>query len=121
MGIDILQGQTGLFVDEDGVMYVADSKQNMIFILDRDGTVIKQFGRPVEPLFGRDRRFLPRKNCRGCRKNLYIISEGSVDGIVQMNTNGNFIGYGAKCRHHVENDPAKALLDKRTAGPIHQK
>ncbi len=27
------------------------------------------------------------------RKNLYIISEGSVNGIVQMNTNGNFIGY----------------------------
>ncbi len=27
------------------------------------------------------------------RENLYIISEGSVNGIVQMNTNGNFIGY----------------------------
>ena len=92
-GDDILQGPTGLFVDEDGVMYVADSKQNMIFILDRDGTVIKQFGRPVEPLFGRDREFLPRKIAVDARKNLYIISEGSVDGIVQMNTNGNFIGY----------------------------
>ena len=27
------------------------------------------------------------------RKNLYIVSEGSVDGLAQMNSHGNFIGY----------------------------
>jgi DNA-binding beta-propeller fold protein YncE len=92
-GSGILQGPTGIFVDKDGVMYVADGKKNTIVILDPDGNLIKEFGRPTEPLFGKNREFLPKKIAVDVRKNLYIISEGSVNGIVQMNTNGNFIGY----------------------------
>ncbi|MGH2541818.1 MAG: YIP1 family protein, partial [Ardenticatenaceae bacterium] len=92
-GEDVLDGPTGLFVDDEGVMYIADGGQNSIVILGPDGEVINQFGRPSEPLFGRNREFLPRKIAVDARENLYIISEGSVNGIVQMNTQGNFIGY----------------------------
>jgi tetratricopeptide (TPR) repeat protein len=92
-GEEILTGPTGIYVDDDGIMYVVDANSNTIVILDQDGNVVNQFGRPVEPLFGRSREFLPRKIAVDARKNLYIISEGSVNGIVQMNTNGNFIGY----------------------------
>lgn len=92
-GEDVLEGPTGLFVDEDGIMYIADAKANKIVILDADGNLINQFGRPSEPLFGINKEFLPRKIAVDARRNLYIISEGSVNGIVQMNTLGNFIGY----------------------------
>lgn len=92
-GEEVLKGPTGIFVDEDGVMYIADAAQNLIVILDAQGNLVKQFGRPVEPLFGKSREFLPRKVAVDARKNLYVISEGSVDGVVQLNTNGNFIGY----------------------------
>ncbi len=92
-GEDILQSPTGLFVDEDGSLYVADSKANALYLFDASGTLLKEIGRPQEPLFGKNREFLPRKIAVDARKNLYVISEGSVDGIVQLNTNGNFIGY----------------------------
>ena len=92
-GEGILGGPTGLYIDEDGIMYIADAMNNSIVILDQNGNVVNQFGRPVEPLFGKTGEFLPRKIAVDARKNLYIISEGSVNGIVQMNTNGNFIGY----------------------------
>jgi len=92
-GEGTLQGPTGVFVDAKGIIYVADAKKNTIVILDRDGVVLNEFGRPDEPLFGKTREFLPRKIAVDARENLYIISEGSVDGIVQMNTNGDFIGY----------------------------
>ena len=92
-GEEELQGPTGLFVDEAGTIYVADARQDMIFIFAADGSVVNSFGRPSEPLFGKNREFLPRKIAVDARQNLYIISEGSVNGIVQMNTNGNFIGY----------------------------
>lgn len=92
-GEEVLQRPTGLFVDGEGVMYVADAGHDAIFILEPDGRVRTQFGRPSEPLFGRNRQFLPRKIAVDARQNLYIVSEGSVDGLVQMNTNGNFIGY----------------------------
>lgn len=92
-GDEVLDAPTGLFVDDEGVMYIADGGQNNIVILSPDGEVINQFGRPSEPLFGRTREFLPRKIAVDARENLYIISEGSVNGIAQMNTEGNFIGY----------------------------
>jgi tetratricopeptide (TPR) repeat protein len=92
-GTGILQGPTGIYVDDQGTMYIADAKSNTIVILDQDGNLIKQFGRPTEPLFGMDKDFLPQKIAVDARQNLYIISQGSVNGIVQMNTNGNFIGY----------------------------
>jgi tetratricopeptide (TPR) repeat protein len=92
-GEGILQGPTGVFVDPKGTIYVADAKKNTIVIMDANGKLIKEFGRPDEPLFGRTREFLPRKIAVDARENLYIISEGSVDGIVLMNTNGDFIGY----------------------------
>ncbi|MCB9460593.1 MAG: YIP1 family protein [Anaerolineaceae bacterium] len=92
-GADVLNEPTGLFVDEDGVIYVADGGSDTIVILDAEGQIINQFGRPSEPLFGLNREFLPRKIAVDARKNLYIVSEGSVNGLVMMNTNGNFIGY----------------------------
>lgn len=92
-GEDFLKSPTGLFIDPEGMMYVADAGDNQIFIIDKDGNLLNQFGRPTEPLFGSDNQFLPRKIAVDARKNIYIISEGSTDGVVQMNTNGNFIGY----------------------------
>jgi DNA-binding beta-propeller fold protein YncE len=92
-GEDYLKSPTGLFIDEEGNIYVADSNLNEVFIFDPSGSLIREIGRPTEPLFGKTREFLPRKIAVDARKNLYVISEGSVDGIVQLNTNGNFIGY----------------------------
>jgi len=94
-GEDFLQGPSGVFVDKNGTIYVADSKKNAVIIMDKDGNLLKELGRPVEPLFGKSREFLPRKIVVDARENLFVISEGSVDGVVQMNTNGNFIGYFA--------------------------
>lgn len=92
-GKGTLEAPSGVFVDGAGMIYIADSKKNTIDILDPDGNLVKEFGRPTEPLFGKNRQFLPRKIAVDARQNLYIISEGSVDGVVQMNTNGEFIGY----------------------------
>jgi len=92
-GADLLAGPTGIFVDEMGVMYIADAESDTIVILNPDGSLVTQFGRPDEPLFGLSKEFLPRKIAVDARRNLYIVSEGSVNGIIQMNTDGNFIGY----------------------------
>lgn len=92
-GVGLLSRPTGLFVDADGTLYIADAGREMIVILDAAGELINEFGRPSEPLFGANRQFLPRKITVDLRRNLYIVSEGSVNGLVMMNTSGNFIGY----------------------------
>ncbi len=92
-GKGLLKGPTGLWVDPDGTMYIADAKSNTVVILDREGNLISQFGRPQEPLFGRKSEFLPRKIAVDVRKNLYIVSEGSTNGLVVMSPDGRFLGY----------------------------
>ncbi|MFN8378987.1 MAG: YIP1 family protein [Anaerolineae bacterium] len=92
-GGDILNSPTGLYVDENGTIYVADAGANTIVILDSEGNLVNTFGRPSEPLFGARREFLPRKIAVDARGNLYIVSEGSVDGLVMLNPDGHFLGY----------------------------
>jgi tetratricopeptide (TPR) repeat protein len=92
-GQGVLKQPTGLFVDEAGTLYIADAGKNSIVILDKTGKLVKEFGRPSEPLFGANHEFLPRKIAVDARKNLYIVSEGSVDGLAMMNVDGHFIGY----------------------------
>lgn len=92
-GQDILRSPTGICVDEAGTLYIADAGRNMIVILDAVGNLVNEFGRPSEPLFGANRQFLPRKIAVDRRQNLYVVSEGSVNGLVMLNTTGNFIGY----------------------------
>jgi len=94
-GKGVLEKPTGVFVDEDGIIYVADAGKNHVVILAADGSLIHEFGRPNEPLFGRRAEFLPRKLVVDARKNIYVISEASVNGVVQMNPTGQFIGYFA--------------------------
>jgi DNA-binding beta-propeller fold protein YncE len=94
-GGGLLESPTGVFVDDDGAIYVADAGRDMIVILDAAGELVREFGRPTEPLFGEDRQFLPRKIASDPRGNLYIVSEGSVNGLVMMNREGSFIGYFA--------------------------
>ncbi len=92
-GKGILSKPTGLFVDEDGTMYIADAGTNTVVILDRFGNLAAQYGRPTETLFGKKNEFLPRKIAVDARQNMYIVSEGSTNGLVMMNADGHFIGY----------------------------
>lgn len=92
-GKGILQRPTGVFVDEEGTIFVADARKNAIVILDAQGQLVNEFGRPQEPLFGRRTEFSPRKLVVDARGNINIISEASVNGVVQMNSAGQFIGF----------------------------
>ncbi len=92
-GKGLLAGPTGVFVDGAGTLYIADAKSNTVVILDREGNLLSRFGRPNDPLFGRKNQFLPRKIVVDARRNLYVVSEGSTNGLVVLTTNGRFVGY----------------------------
>lgn len=92
-GKGVLVKPTGVFVDDRGTVYVADAGENAVFIFDKDGQLQKRFDRPTEPLFGKRREFLPRKLAVDVRRNVYVVSEGSVDGLALLNPDGHFIGY----------------------------
>lgn len=92
-GEGLLRKPSGLFVDKKGTIYIADAGNNAIVILDHNGAEVTRFGRPSEALFGRKNEFLPRKIAVDARQNLYIVSEGSTNGLVMMTRDGRFTGY----------------------------
>ena len=82
----------GLFVTTDGYIYVADSGAASIFLLAADGTLIESFGRPSAPIFG-DTIFRPRRIAVDNAGNMFVISEAVFHGVIQLTSEGEFLGY----------------------------
>lgn len=53
----------------------------------------QSIGKPETPLFGESTPFIPKKIAVDPRGNLYIISEGALNGVLQMSDSGRFFGF----------------------------
>jgi DNA-binding beta-propeller fold protein YncE len=93
IGVGILENPTGIFVDQNQDIYVADSKLKKVFWFNQAGELIKTYDKPDEPLFGEDSPYQPRKVIVNAKKNVYVLTEGGSNGIIQMDSNGDFLGY----------------------------
>ncbi len=82
-------------------LYVTDLKdgnEGAIYVFDLDMTTFEMtardvFFKPDTPLFGENTPFLPRKIVVDSRGNLYIISDGALNGVLQMSDTGRFFGF----------------------------
>lgn len=82
----------GVFVNETHV-YVADPQAEAVFMMTLEGTHVKTFGRPTEVIFGEEEFYQPLKVVVDARGNLFIASQGNANGLVQLNSFGEFIRY----------------------------
>lgn len=82
----------GVFANQEAI-YVADKGAQAVFKFALDGTFIRQFIKPTEPLFGSNSVFVPMKVAVGRGENIYVISDGSTSGVIQLNFDGSFLGY----------------------------
>ncbi|MBI9009442.1 MAG: hypothetical protein JEZ05_05370 [Tenericutes bacterium] len=90
-GTDFLINPTGIHVNEDGEIYVADRAAHKAYKLDASGNILFTYTKPNSPLYGTD-EFNPRKIVSDARGNVYILNNGSK-GLMQYSTNGEFYGY----------------------------
>ncbi len=105
---DPLIKPTGIYIIEDEI-YIADYDAQKILIYNKNGKLLREIGRPKEVIFGSDTKFLPLKLSVDARRNIYIVSEGSTSGIMQLNNQGDFLGYfGA----NQTNTSLKVMLQK---------
>lgn len=108
IGEGVLSTPTGVALDSKR-LFVADSGNKLIYvysIVSDDeaglsyGDLIKTISKPKNPLVGADTPFVPTKLSVDERGNLYVVSDGCVSGLMQLNANANdeddedsFIGY----------------------------
>ena len=87
-----LKGPTGVFLASNGHIYVADPGASSVIHFDQNGQFIEKFDRPTTASFG-ETPYKPSKVAVDNRGNLYIQSEGVYNGIIQLSSSGEFLGY----------------------------
>jgi len=93
IGLGELNQPTGVFVSEEDYLYVADKANKLVYKYDLNGVLIRTFDRPTEPLFGQNSPYTPIKVAVGRGENIYVIGDGSISGVIQLNYDGSFLGY----------------------------
>lgn len=93
--IEGLQKPTGIFVDDKECLYIADYGAECVFGAQTDGTVFLKIERPQSYLFSESSRYKPRNVVLSSSGTIYVVGEGSYEGIMQFGGDGEFEGYYA--------------------------
>jgi DNA-binding beta-propeller fold protein YncE len=92
IGEGVLANPVGVYA-AGGRIYAADSGLREIVVFDAAGKLLQRIGRPEEPIYGKNNDFVPKKVAVDKRGNIYVISEGAINGVVQLAKDGRFLGY----------------------------
>ena len=84
----------GLFLTNAGELYVADTGAKTVFKFDKNLKFVRSYDKPTAPIFGKT-NYEPTKVAVDSGDNLYIVSEGVYNGIIQLARTGEFLGYFA--------------------------
>ena len=93
VGEEVLQKPSGVFVTLNGEIYVADETAEKVYKFSSEGDLIKEFSRPIHPLFGDGSPFKPQKVVVDASGNVYVASLGNFNGIIRLSSDGLFLGY----------------------------
>jgi hypothetical protein len=84
---------TSVFVT-DQYIYVVDEGSNKIFVFDKPSfTLVQEIGTPDSPIFKEGYEFKPTNIAVDVRGNIYVRSSGSVNGLIMLNRDGEFISF----------------------------
>ena len=92
-GVGELTSPAGLYLTNDKQLYVADNGAGEVVLLDEKGAVTQRYGRPTTATFGSDATYRPSKLVVNAAGTIYVVSEGSYDGMIQLDGQGEFLGY----------------------------
>lgn len=93
--IEGLKKPTGLYVEADGDLFIADYGAECVYGVHPDGEVFLTIGRPDSYLFSQSSRYKPKNVAVSSGGTIYVVGEGSYEGIMQFSPEGEFEGYFA--------------------------
>ncbi len=85
---------SGVFVTESGRLYVADPGAKAVFVFTPERALEAKLTKPDSPLYS-DTNYEPKKVAADDGGNIYIISEGVYNGVIQLAATGEFLGFFA--------------------------
>ena len=100
-GNGILKNPRGMFVTDDGSIYVADGTGAAVYIFDAKGNMKQKLGRPDSYLFSQLSDYVPKNVVVSSEGNIFVCNEGSSEGLMQFDAKGEFQGYFASNRKYL--------------------
>jgi len=83
----------GIFVTQDGEVYIAEPGGGRIIHLDADLNLVRTLGRPDGIPLSEDFSFRPTKVAVDSNGRIYVIADNIFEGIVEINPDGTFNRY----------------------------
>ncbi|MBQ7247479.1 MAG: hypothetical protein IJS22_05260 [Lachnospiraceae bacterium] len=88
-----LNHPTDVFVTEDGSMYIADSGNSRVLVLDRTGRMNFEVTKPDDVTFTDSMTFVPQKVAVTAGGRIFVQASGVNRGLIEFSETGGFIGY----------------------------
>lgn len=92
LGAEYLKRPTGVAVGEDGRIYIADYQAAEVVVMSHSGNLLQRITRPEDVFYGNN-PYKPKKVDFDGFGNIFVVSEGSNEGVLQFNQNGEFSGF----------------------------
>jgi len=95
IGKGVLNKPEGVAADDLGRIYVADYNNRAVYRFSAEGELEQVFEKPEGAIYGTEATFAPKKVAPDGNGGVYVVVDGSVNGLVQMDEKGEFVGYFA--------------------------
>lgn len=89
-------GANGFTVSENGgtlKIYIADTNHKRVLVINDDGQLIREIGRPDTDLISDEQVFIPIKLVINEDDSLFVLCQQMYDGAIMLDSNGEFLGF----------------------------
>jgi len=88
-----LSSSRGIFVEPDGTIWIAMGETGGVISIDPQGNIVNKINSLKGDNIPANLSFKPLKIAIGMDDTVYVVSEGVFQGIIEMDRNGNFLGF----------------------------
>ncbi len=86
-------GPGDVFADVEGNIYVADTNNQRVVMMDKNAQHIRSYTKPADPTFDQSMNFLPNKITVDVAGRVYVLATNVNKGFVKYEADGTFTGY----------------------------
>ena len=84
---------SGIFLDTEDSLYVADTNNGRVVVLDADGNFVKAVSSPESVLLSEEFTFSPLKVVADEAGRIFVLCKNVYEGLMQFSAEGTFIGF----------------------------
>lgn len=88
-----MRNPCGVVVDKEGYIYICDTDNGALLKMTPDGQIVMKYEQPGDDVFDASYTYQPYKIDIGINGSAYVISKGCLDGILEFDTEGNFVRF----------------------------